>query len=693
MYSTIAESSIMATQTTGDRVISALAQHHLKSHGPGKWRSNSPFRDGSNSHALSVIVKPDGEHGAWIDHVSGESGSLYELAARLGVDTPAAQADSKDKGSSKRAYGGLEDYATEHGVTADVFTSAGWKETTRDGRPALEFMTATGRRWRFLDGNKPPYKSDLGYTSCWYGLQRATQIQAERGGSLVLCNGEASTVVAQHYGVAACAITNSGERPLSPELLEQLRSTYQGAIVVALDNDRKGKESAPRLAQQLARAGFNATVVDLGGTNGFDLADFCHLYEEQAAAELDCRADTVARASRTWLDESELDQLEPPTFLYKQELVKNGVNVLVGESGGGKTFVALHYSGEVAREQLVMYIAGEDVYGIGLRRRTWRAFYNVAPGNFRTWPDPVNLSDNASIDDFILECRGMGLGLIAFDTLAACSSGANENDTSEMRDVMLNVHRIRKELSTTVLLIHHKGKTGATFRGSQTIKDFADMMIELTNENGLIELSCEKSKNAAPFETRYLRLVEHGESCVILPAENVTDRSAKVNPTERKVLEALHLDIFTTTGAKRTEIQSASGVGEKTLYRVLSDLKHRGLVNQSAKGDPYYISEAGKRELSQKEAHSSDQLSHSHANSHQLSRDTAPTLTHSHSPYKGERVRVESESSPESIVYKVKRISDTCWRVIDNTGATVSEHPTEAAATSACWDLWGNEED
>ena len=271
--------------TTADQVLAALHAHHLADEGGGKYRCDSPLRPGSNSHAF--CLKIDGpEHGTWYDQVSGEKGSLYELAAQLGIATPtAASAAATTTSTTKRGYAGLSDYAQAHGIPAAVYAAWGWHETTHKGRPALEFPTANGPRWRLLDGGDPPFDSPYRYRPCWYGLAEAVILASASNQPLVLCNGEASVVAAQHAGVAACCITNSGERVLPAPLLQELRAAWTDAILVALDCDSKGHTAAPKLAAQVG-----GQVVDLGGTNGFDLADFCQLHGAGAIAELRRRA-------------------------------------------------------------------------------------------------------------------------------------------------------------------------------------------------------------------------------------------------------------------------------------------------------------------------------------------------------------------------------------------------------------------
>lgn len=265
---------------TAGRVLDALAAYDLREEGPGQWRANSPLRPGSNSHGFTLRITGD-EYGTYYDHVSGDSGSLYELAEALQLETPRREVEN-----SKRAYRDMADYATAHGLTSEVLEAAGWSQETFEGRPALAFKTATGIRHRFLDGEKPAYKSPRGYEACWYGLQRAVKL-AGTGGALVLCNGEISTLAAQSAGIPACCVTG-GEKRLPVAALEELRNTWRGHVWLAMDCDATGRRAAADIRGQLG--GYHVTVVDLGLTQGGDLADFCRLYGEAAREELAKRA-------------------------------------------------------------------------------------------------------------------------------------------------------------------------------------------------------------------------------------------------------------------------------------------------------------------------------------------------------------------------------------------------------------------
>lgn len=276
---------MIAPDTTGSRVIVELERRGFKRRG-NEWRGNSPLRAGSDSKSFVARVEDDGEHGTWHDHVTGESGSLYQLAERMGIEIKRAQAQE-----TKRPYTSLEDYATAHYAPASAFAAAGWQEGTHKGRPCLIYKVGGKLRYRFTDGQTPPYEWEKGGTAAWYGLKRAIEMAAGR--ALILCNGEASTIAAQHHGLPACAWAG-GEQKLPDvaiaELIDSWPRATNGMIAVAYDCDPTGMRAADAVGRQLTEAGYDIRIVDLGMTEHGDLADFCGLWESAAYDELIRRA-------------------------------------------------------------------------------------------------------------------------------------------------------------------------------------------------------------------------------------------------------------------------------------------------------------------------------------------------------------------------------------------------------------------
>ncbi len=271
--------------STADAVLAALQSYDLKFQPNGEWRCNSPLRPGSNSHGFSVKINGP-EHGTFIDRVSGESGSLYTLATKLGITLP-----KTSTATTKRAYADLLDYAAAHYVPSQAFTAAGCYETDAYDskgrlRSAVAIPTQTGIRYRFLDGDKPPFHSPSGYKRCWYRLDEAIILAKATNAPIVICNGEPSAIAAQHYNLPAACVTGSGEKSLPAHLLAELQAKWSGMIVVCLDCDNAGRTAAPAIVKQLLDAGFTASSVDMQGAEAFDLADWCGLHQSDALTDL-----------------------------------------------------------------------------------------------------------------------------------------------------------------------------------------------------------------------------------------------------------------------------------------------------------------------------------------------------------------------------------------------------------------------
>lgn len=337
----------MADQTTGQRV---LAISNLKK-ANGVWRGPSPLRPGSDSTGFALRLDDDGEHGAYTDHVTGEHGSLYELAEKLGIDTPKrAQAEN-----TKRGYASLEEYALTHGAPVEAFQAAGWGEITVEGRPAAIWPTKTGNRIRFIDGAKgTTFKAEkTGYKACWYGLDRAMARAREIGAPLVICNGEPSVVVAQHYGIPATAQTG-GEAHLV-KMLPELTAVWDGPIVLALDCDETGRKAAHAAALAI---GQRASIIDLGMTNKGDLADFCKLHTTTARETLYALKPVTVFA--------EAQDMPAPTVSHTNDLSKlisalNQAKAAFRESGQGVAPVLESIITEA--ERMLVEVAPVQEYG------------------------------------------------------------------------------------------------------------------------------------------------------------------------------------------------------------------------------------------------------------------------------------------------------------------------------------------
>jgi hypothetical protein len=97
---------------------------------------------------------------------------------------------------------------------------------------------------------------------------------------------------------------------------------------------------------------------------------------------------------------------------------------------------------------------------------------------------------------------GIDYGLFIIDTLSQCTPGADENAAQDMSLATANMIRIRRELATTVIFVHHTGKDeDKGMRGSSAIKANTDGAIEVTR-NGMSGLATVKRQKDGPTDNQ-----------------------------------------------------------------------------------------------------------------------------------------------------------------------------------------------
>jgi hypothetical protein len=388
---------------TKTAILQALKPHQNTQHGENRY--NTPWRADADGGTLSVSENTEG-YLVWYDHKTEEGGSQRELAERMGIQTPN---DAQSSGTvweragltqgaayaPKPAYTSLEDYAAKHGVSKQVFSRAGWKEAKRRGHKVLAIATQTGTRYRYLDEEQAGLKYDheKGWKPCWYGLGVAISMQRD---CLVICNGEASTVVAHHYGVPAICVPG-GEKKLPQHLIEELQERWQGRVYVALDSDDKGRKVAPQIAEQV-----KGTAIDLGNDFGYDLADFCRDNPEETLQALEKRARIGTVYTPSWIQDGitlfalrrkEFDELQ----WIVPGLLPEGCCLLAGKPKTKKSWLALGLSLAVAMQQRKAFDSldtrpGEVLYlDLESNQRRMKSRVGAMLGDALEWPDNFHL--------------------------------------------------------------------------------------------------------------------------------------------------------------------------------------------------------------------------------------------------------------------------------------------------------------
>lgn len=577
-----------------EQVLQALEPYSLRKARDGQWQCNSPFRPGSDSHAFIVKIEGD-DKGAFFDHVSGDKGSLKELAARLGI---LDESTRKSVATTKRAYTGLADYAKAHGLTPDQLAAWHWREVMYMNRPALEYATKTGSRWRFLDGlkDKPTYISPKGYERCWYGLDSRTKKLLADGHPLVICNGEISVVAGWANWLAAIAVTGGEKAEIPQNLLAELKGEIgeisQLKIVVAMDCDSAGIKSGRGVAQQLKGVGFNVRAVDLGMGHGGDLADFCMLHRETSEVALLQCPDLAAPPhvdaplyNWQFITPEEMFKLPPVEWLIPRMLPAQGVSTLYGPSGSYKSFVALDISLRIAQDKAVVYVAAEGESGYTARTKAWMKHHNQNYGKLTFVLGAVNMFDAEEFDYFQQRLASYSPALLVIDTFAMCMGDANENDTREMMQMLRAAKALAWSMKCAVLFVHHTNKEGIRERGSGTLRNASDTMIRIIREDDdLIRVKSEKTKDSAPFKPYRLRQVQIDlgyndslgdpvNSLVLLP-EEIVEAAEELTEQQMAVLQALELE----SDASYADLSAITEIKRNSIAGTVKRLKDRGYL-------------------------------------------------------------------------------------------------------------------
>ncbi|MFC1482292.1 toprim domain-containing protein [Myxococcota bacterium] len=243
---------------------------------------HSPLREDRHP---SFSIKPDSESdpGAWADHATGESGSIAELARRLGLDVralrggdPSAPVCSdagkprmkksprKIQGNGTASPPDLGSFAVERhldpGQLRDVWRA---NPVVFSGRPALRFPTRVGvDRIKFTDGEKPKNRwAEKGGAAHLYGWGQAKKHgAAER---LYLVNGEPSVWACAQAGVpAVCTCAGEGTAP-TRDMIADLTEAGARQVAVVFDNDDEGRKGAVSAVAALRAGGLEAVALKL----------------------------------------------------------------------------------------------------------------------------------------------------------------------------------------------------------------------------------------------------------------------------------------------------------------------------------------------------------------------------------------------------------------------------------------------
>lgn len=219
-------------------------------------------------------------------------------------------------------------------------------------------------------------------------------------------------------------------------------------------------------------------------------------------------------------------KIKPLDWAVKGLIPTNGITVLYGASGSGKTFLAAHLalciaSGsdflkhKVKKKGVVIYIAAESPTSLERRLAVMSQLNEIGYGNFKFKGNEVsifkgnidlfNYPDNliGAIELFHDALDGVGLCII--DTLSAAFAGLDEN-SGDMALVVKQAEYIQRKLLCPVVIIHHTGKdVGRGLRGHSSLRGNIEQALYvegLTNPRliKVDKIKDEKLNDETPFD-------------------------------------------------------------------------------------------------------------------------------------------------------------------------------------------------
>jgi hypothetical protein len=310
---------------------------------------------------------------------------------------------------------------------------------------------------------------------------------------------------------------------------------------------------------------------------------------------------------------------KPPATLVRGVLWARGVHLLAGESGAGKTHVALSMVGAVARGveffgrrtrrgRVVLVNAEGDV---ATRFRAYLQHYELQPvdlANVLVLDRSFRLTDEENRLSLIERLRieeesGGPIALIVVDTLSRVLVGADENSALDMGNAVAGLQEIEKAFDCAVLVVHHLGKDkGRGPRGHSSLYAAADVILSVERSGDLRTLTATKMRDASDGDallTFRLQSVDLGSvldldpesgadpserftSCVVVQANEEAPRAAQPKPmgrVQRAVLDVLKASGSPVTRAQLVQLLGQNGITNRSgIYGAIDALLHSGRI-------------------------------------------------------------------------------------------------------------------
>lgn len=244
------------------------------------------------------------------------------------------------------------------------------------------------------------------------------------------------------------------------------------------------------------------------------------------------------------LTDEDLSKRPPVEWIVKGVLPSQGIAVVFGPSGSGKSFLVLdmlqslafgrEWFGQRVKPCSVTYIALEGEAGLAGRVKAYRIYHGVTSPNIVYLAQPFGLLNADDINDLVLAIKTAGTGdVVVIDTLSRATPGSDENDSKAMGSIVAAAKLLQEALGGLVLLIHHTGKDASRgMRGHSLLHAALDCAIEVKRNGDNREWVIAKSKDGEdgashPFRLEVVHLENDSDGDAVTSCVVVANQSAQ----------------------------------------------------------------------------------------------------------------------------------------------------------------------
>lgn len=308
----------------------------------------------------------------------------------------------------------------------------------------------------------------------------------------------------------------------------------------------------------------------------------------------------MSRRTLVRLDVAEMITTEPPpvAWVAKDLVVREGVTLLSGEPGVGKSMLGMTLGVSVAsgttflseptEAGVVMYVDAENgraeahrrIRAMGLELEDASKFHYLVSAEHDLIRDRAEIVGHA---------ESIEPTLVVIDSLRSLWSG-DENDSGAAAQVMETAAALARVTKAGVLVLHHVPKNSTSaYRGSSAFAGAAEVVATLRRSGGsegaskTLTLAIEKCRPENPASDRYVE-VGFVEGILAVEKAGKPGAPARVNADLKQRL----LDALPANPGRMTQGHACRVVGrdttDKSVRKALAGLQAQGIADRDDAG-------------------------------------------------------------------------------------------------------------